>query len=224
MDSLKILIFMGSARTAAPFWNPESKPGMPGARVCDRVVEFVKKSLGKLDKGPKLEVLGVVDPSKSGILQSLATNNGNPTYYHSADKAKWGKELVELHTLVTNADAFIIVTPEYNHTIPPALTLVMNQIGCSVYANKVSGCVCYSGTSSAAGGGRVAVALRPFLSELGCLPVSKQVLIPNASVQISEAGEPQGDHATGMGKTMAAMLGQLQWWAEACKRQRSKKI
>ena len=65
-------------------------------------------------------------------------NNGNPTYYHSSDKEKWGEELVELQANVTAADAIIVVTPEYNHTIPPALTMIMNQIGCSVYANKVS--------------------------------------------------------------------------------------
>ena len=47
---------------------------------------------------------------------------------------------------------------------------MMNQVGCSKYANKVSGSICYSGFPSAAGGARCAVALRPFLSELGCLP------------------------------------------------------
>ena len=52
-------------------------------------------------------------------------------------------------------------------------------------------------------------------------PVSKQVLIPNATTQITAEGDPQGDHAGGIAKGMIAMLEQLQWWAEACKRQRA---
>jgi chromate reductase len=109
-----------------------------------------------------------------------------------------------------------------NHTIPPVLTQLMNMTGCSKYANKVSGTVCYSGFPSPAGGARCAVALRPFLSELGCLPVSKQVIIPNANAQLTDEGVPQGDHAEGCQKQMDGMLEQLRWWAEATRAQRAK--
>eukprot|EP00929_Paragymnodinium_shiwhaense_P118636 TRINITY_DN9054_c0_g1_i2.p3 TRINITY_DN9054_c0_g1~~TRINITY_DN9054_c0_g1_i2.p3 ORF type:complete len:103 (-),score=29.65 TRINITY_DN9054_c0_g1_i2:71-379(-) len=91
----------------------------------------------------------------------------------------------------------------------------MNQVGCSHYANKVSACVCYSGFSSAAGGARCAVALRPFLSELGCLPVSKQVIIPDANKVLDESGEWVGDHKEGAAKTMGGMLEQLLFFADA---------
>ena len=102
----------------------------------------------------------------------------------------------------------MVISPEYNHTIPPALTTLMNMVGCSKYANKVSGSVCYSGFSSPAGGARCAVALRPYLSELGCLPVSKQVILPDANKTLSEEGVPQGAHAEGAQKLMTAMLEQ----------------
>ena len=123
---------------------------------------------------------------------------------------------------VEGADIYIVVAPEYNHTIPPALTTMMNMVGCSKYANKVSGCVCYSGFPSPAGGARCAVALRPFLSELGCLPVLKQVIIPNANGQLSDTGETMGDHKEGLQKQIDEMLKQLLWWGEATKTMREK--
>jgi NAD(P)H-dependent FMN reductase len=79
----------------------------------------------------------------------------------------------------------------------------------------VSGTVTYSGFSSAGGGARAAVALRPFLSELGCLPVSKQVIVPDANKVLDEAGEWVGEHKDGAAKTMADMLGQLAYFADA---------
>jgi NAD(P)H-dependent FMN reductase len=137
----------------------------------------------------------------------------------------------------------MVVSPEYNHTMPPALTAMMNQIGCSKYANKVSACVTYSGFSSAAGnyctpaschthqpsffepattcdhfvtgGARCAVALRPFLSELGCIPVSKQVIIPDANKVLSEEGEWVGDHKDGAAKTLASSIEQMAFYGDA---------
>jgi len=66
------------------------------------------------------------------------------------------------------------------------------------------------------------VALRPFLSELGCLSVSKQVIISNAAGALSEAGEPLGEHAASIAKLTDTMLSQLQWWASATIAQRTK--
>ena len=96
----------------------------------------------------------------------------------------------------------------------------MNLFGCSLYANKVSASVTYSGFPSPAGGARCAVALRPFLSELGCLPVSKQIVIPGANAQLSEEGVPQGEHAESLPKNLGAMLEQLVWWGQATKAKR----
>jgi NAD(P)H-dependent FMN reductase len=163
----------------------------------------------------------VVDPIDYPSCMTLTTNGGNPTYYAAKDPTSTGEDLAKLVNLVKKADCFLIVTPEYNHSLPPALTATMNHVGCSLYANKCSGCVCYSGFSSAGGGARVSVALRPYLSELGCLPVSKQVIVSDANKALSEQGEWIGDHKDGAAKTMATMLGQVAWWAEAAKARRA---
>ena len=68
-----------------------------------------------------------------------------------------------------------------NHTISPALTNMMNYFGGSMYANKTSGIVTYS--AGMWGGARCGVALRAYLSELGCLPVS-------ATAQLARAWRP----------------------------------
>jgi NAD(P)H-dependent FMN reductase len=60
---------------------------------------------------------------------------------------------------VEAADCYLVVTPEYNHSIPSPLVNMMNIFGSSKYANKVSGTVCYSSTPI--GGPRVAYALLP---------------------------------------------------------------
>ena len=66
--------------------------------------------------------------------------------------------------------------------------------------------------------------LRPFLSELGCLPVSKQVVIPDAPSHITENGDATGKHKEGIEKTTDTMLEQLKWWATACRAQREQDV
>lgn len=218
---LKAVLILGSVRNAQPFF------GRLPPRVGDRVVAFTQKRIEALNataaeaNAPVLDV-EILDPLKFPSVLSLETLEGNPTYYAAKDPSTLPEDLQALVKAVEEADAFIICCPEYNHTIPPALTAMMNMVGCSKYANKVSGSICYSGFPSPAGGARCAVALRPFLSELGCLPVSKQVILPNAPGQLSEAGEPEGEHASGAVKQMDGMLEQLRWWAEACRTQRNK--
>ena len=198
---LKTLLFLGSARKAAPFF------GRLPSRTGDRVVSFVKASVEAMPNN-KLEI-EVIDILNFPSLMSFASLDGNPSYYAAPNPSSLPEDIASLVSKVEAADCYLIVSPEYNHTIPPVLTQMMNMTGCSKYANKVSGTVCYSGFPSPAGGARCAVALRPYLSELGCLPVSKQVIIPNANGQLNEEGVPQGEHAEGCKKQMDGMLEQV---------------
>jgi NAD(P)H-dependent FMN reductase len=52
--------------------------------------------------------------------------------------------LVDCDAKIRDADAFIIVTAEYNHSVPPALSNLLDHFGSSAYSYKPSGIICYS--------------------------------------------------------------------------------
>ena len=118
---------------------------------------------------------------------------------------------------ITSADAVVVCSPEMNHTLAPGLVNVMSHFGSTLFAHKPAGIATYSAGNW--GGARAGVALRPFLSELGCLPVS-------ATWQLARAWKAFGDDgalrdADGAdGKTLQRMLDQLEWHASAMRAHR----
>ena len=94
---------------------------------------------------------------------------------------------------ITSADAVVVCSPEMNHTLAPGLVNVMSHFGSSLFAHKPAGIATYSAGNW--GGARAGVALRPFLSELGCLPVSAMIHIPHAGKLLTPDGglaDPSG--------------------------------
>ena len=79
-----------------------------------------------------------------------------------------------------------MVSPEYNHSMSPALAHMLNHFGSSLFSYKPSAIVTYS--AGQWGGSRAAVNMRSYLSELGCLPVSAMIHIPKAAEILSEYG------------------------------------
>merc|ERR1712159_650825 len=123
-----------------------------------------------------------------------------------------------MRDVIKAADCFLVVTAEYNHSIPPALSSMLGHFGGSNFGLKPSAIVTYS--PSPWGGMRAAMALRPLLSELGCLPVSKLAGFPTASDLFNEDGTPK-DPSARMLKQLPAMMGQLEWMAVAMANQRA---
>jgi NAD(P)H-dependent FMN reductase len=73
-----------------------------------------------------------------------------------------------LKQTIVDADCYVIVSPEYNHTVPPALASLMGHFGGSCYACKPSAIVTYS--NGPWGGMRAAMSIQVMAHELGCLP------------------------------------------------------
>jgi chromate reductase len=91
--------------------------------------------------------------------------------FFSYGKGKAPEVLNRLNTAVAESDAFVAVTPEYNHMPGPALMQFFNLFGSSVFSFKPSAIVSYS--AGKWGGTRAAHSLRPLLSELGmCLLIA----------------------------------------------------
>ncbi len=75
---------------------------------------------------------------------------------------------------VSRADAFVFVTPEYNHSFPAALKNALDYLNAE-WADKAAALVSYGGVSA---GLRAATALKPVLSALRMVPVTEAATIP----------------------------------------------
>jgi NAD(P)H-dependent FMN reductase len=75
---------------------------------------------------------------------------------------------------VSRADAFVLVTPEYNHSFPASLKNALDHL-VRDWADKPAGIVSYGGVSA---GLRAATALEPVLAALWLVPVVEAVSIP----------------------------------------------
>lgn len=118
------------------------------------------------------------------------------------------------------ADGYVMVSPEYNHSMSPALAHLLNHFGSSLFSYKPSAIVTYS--AGQWGGARAAVGMRTFLSELGCLPVSAMIHLPRAQEILTESGDfAQGVDAVAWQGYFGRTLAQLEWWAAAAGVQRT---
>lgn len=153
----------------------------------------------------------------------------DPTEFQLLDKPHFGyahgkapEKLEAAQTVLKNADAYVCVTPEYNHSPSPALLNILNHFGSSTFSFKPSAIVTYS--AGQWGGTRAGVSLRTTLSELGCLPVSAMIHLPKAQQVFDRDGKVNvsaGEDPDQWEKYFARTWFQLEWWAEAAKRHKS---
>ncbi|KAK7233204.1 NADPH-dependent FMN reductase [Aureococcus anophagefferens] len=160
----------------------------------------------------------VLDPrtSQDGFFMRLMEK----AYFHYRDDEVAPPALEATAALLRSADAIVVASPEMNHTISPGLVNLMNYFGSSVYARKPSGIATYS--AGMWGGARCGVALRAYLSELGCLPVSATFQLPGA-FRPGTFDETTGMLAadTAAAKSADRMLEQLEWHARAMRAARA---
>lgn len=192
------LVFLGSVRDSSPP-NP-TRLGLRVARAC----------LKKLESRAQAEL---IDPLEWPLASPF-----KPHFSFARGKAP--DELETMATKIGEADGYVMVSPEYNHSMSPALAHILNHFGASLFAWKPSLIVTYSGGQW--GGTRAAVAMRPFLSELGCLPVSAMIHIPKAQTVL----DAEGNYVPGVeGEAWDGYFNrgfdQLSWWAEAAATRRS---
>lgn len=135
--------------------------------------------------------------------------------YKEYPKGQAPEPLERLATLYRRADAFVVVSAEYNHSIPPALSNTLDHF-LEEYFWRPSGIVCYS--AGQYGGVRAAMQLRAMLAELGTPSIPSLLPIPRVQKALSEAGEPAEDW---LGRAAKKFLDELTWYAEALKTQRA---
>lgn len=115
---------------------------------------------------------------------------------------------------VAAAEAFIVVTPEYNHGYPAPLKSLIDSVGAEWQAKPVA-FVSYGGIS---GGLRAVEQLRLVFAELHTVTIRDAVSFAGAWEQFDSAGkllEPER-----AGRSMATLLARLHWWALALRNAR----
>lgn len=116
---------------------------------------------------------------------------------------------------IARAEAFVVVTPEYNHGYPASLKQAIDLLDAEWRAKPV-GFVSYGGIS---GGLRAVEQLRQVFAELHAVSIRDTVSFHLAQRQFDEGGQPIDSVRPGTAATK--LLDQLAWWATALRNARA---
>jgi NAD(P)H-dependent FMN reductase len=128
--------------------------------------------------------------------------------YQNDHTKKWAET-------VESTDAFVMVTPEYNHSYAPALKNAIDFVAKEWRGKPVT----FVGYGADAGGARAIEHLRGVVAWLGMYDLAEHILIPNYWTQLDEQGAftPTDDQIKGAKR----MLENLIFWAGQMQRARS---
>lgn len=160
-------------------------------RVCDRIAAWAAARV-RAHGGYRIETL---DPARIAL----------PARMPPVADAATGR----LRRSIRSADAFLIVTPEYNHGYPAPLKQLIDAEYEGWQAKPVA-FVSYGGFS---GGLRAVEQLRQVFSALHAVAVHDSVAFADVWKRFDESGRPRDPVACE--QAMHAMLAQLHWWASA---------
>ena len=173
-------------------------------RAADKVIPWVT-SQAALHQAFDTEVLDLRDwqlPMFGEHMGSIGDRQ-DPTYSDEIVR-RWNRKIAE-------ADAYLIITPEYNHSIPGELKNAIDSVFVSfAFRNKVMTFVGYSG--GVGGGIRAIEHLSQVAVELEAMPLRSTVIVPFVDAAFAASGEP-ADPATALSLQIA--LDDLAWWAVA---------
>jgi NAD(P)H-dependent FMN reductase len=126
-------------------------------------------------------------------------------------------EVAVITPRLANADAFAVVTPEYNHSFPAPLKSAIDWHSREWRAKPV-GFVSYGGMG---GGLRAVEQLRQVFAELHAVTVRDTVSFHGAWTQFDSEGRPKDPER--YEKAAQSMLDQLAWWGQALREARSQR-
>jgi NAD(P)H-dependent FMN reductase len=155
----------------------------------------------------EVEVLDLRDWPLPFFQETIATvgDFSNPTYSDPLVK-RWNDKIKQ-------ADAYIIVTPEYNRSIPGVLKNAIDSVFFSFnFRHKPVAFVGYS--LGATAGARAVEHLTQIMAETEAVPVRTATLVPFAPTAFDEQGQPTSPM---LNVTLSVMLDDLAWLAGALK-------
>ncbi len=120
--------------------------------------------------------------------------------------------------ITQKADAFFIVTPEYNHSFPGSLKRMLD----SELQNYNHKPVAFAGVSNGGWGGvRAVESLVPAVRETGLVVMSWDVYFPRVQDIFDETGAMKAEHAERYDRNTLQLLDELLWFARMLKANRT---
>ena len=187
-NTLKLLVILGSNR--------------PG-RIGERVGKWVLKSL---EAFPEFTV-DFADLAELDLGLALSAHHPRTGIYEGGAR--------ELAAKLGAADAFIIITPEYNHGYPAILKHAIDSVYAEWFA-KAGAIVSYGAASA---GLRASEQIRQVLAELRTHITRNGIAISGASQKIDENGTWVGSED--MHPAFKSVIDELFWWATALRAARN---
>jgi NAD(P)H-dependent FMN reductase len=179
-------------------------------RAADLVVPWVV-TRAVAHGGFDVEVVDLRDWPLPMFAEHLGTigDFSDPTYSVPLVKA-WNNKMKE-------ADAFIVITPEYNHSLPGVLKNAIDSVFFSfAFRNKPVSAVGYSGGIGA--GIRAVEHLAQVVIEGEGVPLRNTVLIPYVAAAFDESGASR-DLAASV--SLDVLLDDLAWWSKVLEKARA---
>ncbi|WP_405582854.1 NADPH-dependent FMN reductase [Streptomyces sp. NBC_01092] len=125
-------------------------------------------------------------------------------------------EMLPLSAKLAAADAFVVVTPEYNHSFPASLKALIDWHFTEWQAKPV-GFVSYGAQS---GGLRAVEQLRQVFAEMHAVTIRDGLAFPFYWEAFGEDGTPNDTEGTN--GALKVMLDELAWWGNALHEARAK--
>src|ERR1035437_6472451 len=120
--------------------------------------------------------------------------------------------------ITAKADAFFIVTPEYNHSFPGSLKRMID----SELANYNHKPVAFAGVSNGSWGGTRAIeSLVPAVRETGLIALSWDVYFPSVQDIFDENGDPKPEFAERYNRQLPKLFKELIWLANLFKKRKT---
>ena len=121
------------------------------------------------------------------------------------------------NSMIAEGDAFLFITPEYNHSVPAVLKNAIDTVFATfAFRTKPAACVAYSG--GIGGGTRAVEHLAQIAVEAEMVPLRNNVIIPYVETAFGPDGQP-ADRRTAAAATI--VLDDLAWWGTTLRQARS---
>lgn len=195
MNQMKIKVILASIRNG---------------RFGDKPAQWIF-DLAKDVEGFSVELLDLKDYELPLFAEAVSPAYVQGDDYGNPKINKWAQKINE-------ADGFIIVTPEYNHSFPSSLKNNIDYLY-KEWNNKPVSFVAYGST----GGARAVEQLRGVMIEMQMAPIRNSVHILNPWLLTESDGSLKAGILDQNVKSAENMFAQLAWWAQALKEAREKK-